>query len=594
MSSDPRSVAFNDKAPEAERFEAMSSLQQTYLPTASELIPRDEIQAVIDHINQGLEDAAIMAKGMSVPFPGRADPVPSSGPRAVMLDTLQTTNLGDYYDKNSAMNFEPLRDLVLRTPLLSMIVQTRVRQVARFCQPSEDGGLGFTIAHEDPHQTLEGEDAEAGKQLRKFFKNCGWEFNPRKRKLLGRDTLTQFMAKSVWDSMALDSAPIETEMKRGRDLGMDGFYAVDGSTIRLCTDQGYDGDDKVFALQVNQGRIACSFTHDQLIYEVRNPRSDVRCAGYGMAEPELMVRIITGWLNALTYNSNGFDMNSIPKGLLHLSGDYGPQDLVSFKRQWGQMTKGISNSWNLPVLISKDQESKASFEKFGVEFNEMAFSKWMTFLTSVACSLYSISPEEINFDSFSSQSSQLGGTDPETKIEESKDKGLRPLLSYYEAMFTDYVVSSFSDHLCFRFVGLDAQDPKQKWEEDKTAMTWGELRKRRGDPPLEDKTFESLPLNPSFIGPWQAKMQAEQQAQMQAQQPGPDYGEEGAGDGGGDFGGGGDGEEAPPEAGQDETADAAAQGAAIEDDPTGGGGGEDFGKALDGLAYRLGEWNAPA
>ena len=29
------------------------------------------------------------------------------------------------------------------------------------------------------------------------------------------------------------------------------LYAVDGSTIRLCTEDGYEGDDEIFALQVD-------------------------------------------------------------------------------------------------------------------------------------------------------------------------------------------------------------------------------------------------------------------------------------------------------------------------------------------------------
>jgi hypothetical protein len=219
----------------------------------------------------------------------------------------------------------------------------------------------------------------------------------------------------------------------------------------------------------------------------------------------------------------------------------------------------------------------------------------MSFLTSIACALYSIAPEEINFDSFSSQSSQLGGADPETKIEASKDKGLRPLLSHYEAKLSDFMISDFSDHLCFRFVGLDAEDPKQKWEEDKTAMTWGELRMRRGDPPLEDKSLESMPVNSAFIAPWQMKMQMQMQAEQAKQQPGPDYGDNGGADGpagGGDFGGGQQPAQPGAEEGQDASAGASAEGAAIDTDGAPSGG-DDFGKALGGLVYRLGEWHGP-
>jgi hypothetical protein len=425
---------------------------------------------------------------------------------------------GEYYERQSGLTFDGLRDMVLGTPLLSGIVGTRIRQVQRFCQPSEDGGIGFTVCHQDPHAKLAGEDRKLAEDLTKFFKNCGWEFRPRRRKALKRDSFTQFMAKNVWDSLALDSAPIETVMKRGRNDGIDGFHSFDGTTVRLCTEDGYNGDDEIFALQVLQGRIATTFTHDQLIYEPRNPRSDVRCAGYGQAEPELLIKIITGWLNALSYNTKGFDQNAIPRGLLHLVGNYGDQDVVAFKRYWNMMVKGINNAWALPVMVSKDQDSKVSFEKFGVEFDEMMFSKWMSFLGSVACCIYGIAPEEINFESFSSGKSSLSGSDTEAKLADSKDRGFRPLMSYYEAEFTDFMVGEYSERLCFRWVGLDDEDPKQKWEEDKIALTWGELRLRRGDGPLPDPTFEDMPVNPSFIGPWQAKMQAAMAPQQPADQ----------------------------------------------------------------------------
>ena len=77
------------------------------------------------------------------------------------------------------------------------------------------------------------------------------------------------MSKSVRDSLVMDSAPIELEWKRDKSKGIDGFYAVDGATIRLCTEKVYDGDDTIFALQVVEGMITSAYTHDDLIYENR-------------------------------------------------------------------------------------------------------------------------------------------------------------------------------------------------------------------------------------------------------------------------------------------------------------------------------------
>lgn len=39
------------------------------------------------------------------------------------------------------------------------------------------------------------------------------------------------------------------------------------------------------------------------------------------------------------------------------------------------MVKGINNQWALPVLFSENKEGDASFERFGIEFNEMYFAK---------------------------------------------------------------------------------------------------------------------------------------------------------------------------------------------------------------------------
>ncbi|MBV9201317.1 MAG: hypothetical protein JOY83_16635 [Alphaproteobacteria bacterium] len=113
---------------------------------------------------------------------------------------------------------------------------------------------------------------------------------------------------------------------------------------------------------------------------MRNPRADVRLAGYGLGEPELLIRVVTGFLNAMSYNIAGFDQNAIPKGILQLTGDYGAEDLAAFRRYWNAMVKGINNAWALPVLTSKDPDGKATFTPFNVEFNEMHFSKWMTLL----------------------------------------------------------------------------------------------------------------------------------------------------------------------------------------------------------------------
>jgi len=524
-------TAFDQTALAAERFDAQLELQKSAIDPSS-VIPSENMRVIIDAIMRQSQEQELMKSNVVVPFPSKNSG--KKGIQSVVLDDLNYGITGDYIERPGAMNFNVLRSMVEQTPVLSAVVMTRVRQMQAFCKIQESGfGPGFVVRHANVSHKLTDEERKTTELLQRFFLNCGWEFNPRQRKRLGRQSLRQFVALSVRDSLSMDSAPIETELKRNKALGMDGFYAVDGATIRLCTEEGYRGDDEIFALQVVQGNIRTAYDFNGLIYEPRNPRSDVMSAGYGLSETELLIKVVTGFLNAMTLNIRGFSDNSIPKGVLHLSGNYSEADLASFKRYWNGMVKGVNNAWSVPVLVSKDQESKAEFENFGVEFNEMMFSKWMTFLTSIICAIYGMSPAEINFDSFSGgNTSPLGGSDTAEKLAASKDSGLRPLLSYYESIFSDYILADFGDSYVFRWTGVDADDADKRHELKKLTMSVNEMRAELGMD-AQSASWGDAPLNPSLIGPWTQEQQA-------AQQPGPDmqsHEQEPGFDGGDDPGG---------------------------------------------------------
>lgn len=524
MSDSAAQLAFDQSAPQEERTAALSELQKGAAPSAlSDLLPSDAVRDVISHINADFEEQA-MRKAINpnvVPFPSKRSEKGERGMQSILLDDWQLSIQGDYWERPSALGFDSLRMMVDQTPILNAVVMTRIRQVQRFCRVSEKNtdAPGFEIRHIDKRHQLESAELESIQLLNRFMSNCGWEFSPRKRKALRRDSFSQFMAKAVRDSLTLDSVGIETEWKRDKNLGIDGFYAVDGGTIRLCTEEGYRGDDEVFALQVVQGRVSTAYTFEDLIYEPRNPRSDVRACGYGLPETELLIRVVTGFLNAMTYNIKGFDQNAIPKGMLHLSGNYTSEDINAFKRYWNSMVKGVNNQWSLPVMVSKDQDSKASFEKFGVDYNEMYFSKWMTFLTSIICAIYGMSPQEINFDSFTGgNTSALSGSDTSEKLAASKDSGLRPVLSYFENLFTDYITQEFSDKYVFRWTGLDPADADKKHEIRKMVLTVNEARAEEGYESMEGPLGDA-PLNPSLVGPWMQMTQQQDQPQDFGQPP---------------------------------------------------------------------------
>lgn len=496
-------LAYDPAAPTAERQAAGAELAKAYVPYTGEMIPTPEIQRVVDYIQDQYEDAALFAKAKVIRFPGSNQREPrQQGPQSAFLDPYSIVAYGDYFERPS-MQFELMRRMVDETPVLGAVIFTRMRQVQRFCAPQEDDGPGFSIRHIDrEHQANKAELAHM-QELMRFLQHCGGEHRPLARKKLGRDNFASFVAKVARDSLILDAAAIETERKLGGKREIQGIYAVDGSTIRLCTEDGYKGDDRFFAVQVVQGNLVTAYTYDDLIYEPRNDNSDIRRLGYGLSEVELLIKVVTGFLNAMTLNLKGFSDNAIPKGILHLVGDYAEADLAAFKRYWSAMVKGVNNAWSLPVMTSRDPNSKAEFAGVGIEFNEMYFSKWMTFLTSMICALYGMSPAEINFDSFTAgNTSALSGSDTAEKIASSKDSGLRPLMSYLENLFSDYIIADFDENLVFRWTGLEPADQEKRHELRKLVLTVDEIRAQEGYDAMEDKQLGSAPINPSLVGPW--------------------------------------------------------------------------------------------
>ncbi len=496
-------VAYHPQAPADEQQDAMREAQQTAMP---QCVP--DMLPVINYINEQREHQELhkaLEKQHLIPFPTKPK-MGDKGMQSVYLDDRRIQMLGEYYEPPAAFQFDMMRAMVDKTPVLASLILTRQRQVKRFCRVQEAGkGPGFAIKLKNSEEKLGDSEKQSIQLLESFLTNCGWESNPRQRARLKRDNFSSFMAKQIRDSLILDSAPIETEYKRDKRQGIDGFYAIDGSTIRLCNERGYEGEDEIFALQVIQGNVRAAYTYNDLIYVPRNPRSDVMVGGYGMSETELLVQTVTGFLNAMTYNLKYFDHNAIPKGMLHLSGDYSQEDLGSFKRYWNAMVKGINNAWTLPVMVSKNQESKASFEKFGVDVDDVMFAKWMTFLTSMICAIYGMAPDEINFESFTTGTSSLSGNDTEEKLINSKDKGLRPLMAHFEDVISDYIISEFGDKYVFRWTGMDDLSPEQAWVEEQALCTVNEARKARGK---EEVEWGDAPLNSVTIGVYMQGQQA--------------------------------------------------------------------------------------
>lgn len=425
-----------------------------------------------------------------------------------------------YAEKPLAGGFGLLRDAINNVEVIGAIIQTIVRFVLQFCQPErEKEAEGFQLLRKDGEKLTKRDEAEVAR-LEEWLLNCGEEFDPRKRKYAGRHDMQGYVARLLRDSLGADACPVETERSNSNKIV--GLYNVPFDTIRLCTEEGYEGDDRICAVQVINDTPWVAYTLDDIIYEIRNPRTDLWVHGYGQSETEQCLKFWTAFLNTFNFNDAGMNRNSVPRGLLTLFGEYDRRQLNDFTRNLHTMLHGAMKRWNLPVLAAKTKEGGAQYTKIDQDFNEMFFAKWMSFLVSIPCAFWGIHPTEINIDAFSAQAtSSLSGKDTGEKYARSRDKGLIPALEFLKRHYNTWILPSLTTKYRLEFVGLNEEDAQQKQERIKLSSTVDELREIDGRPPHPDPVMGAAPTNAAFM---QLYMAQQQQQGLGQQAGGEDYG----------------------------------------------------------------------
>jgi hypothetical protein len=254
-------------------------------------------------------------------------------------------------------------------------------------------------------------------------------------------------------------------------------------------------NDEVKYVQVIDGTVKSWFTANELAFGVRNPRTSIYLQPYGFSELEQLITQITSHLYAEEYNMRYFSQGGTTKGIINLKQDpngvMNTEQLESFKRQWRSQVSGITGAWKTPVL---QVPNGIEYINVAQSNRDMEFSQWMNYLVNICCAVYQIDPAEINFSNNGGVNSNGGSglfeNSNESKLKNSKDKGLRPLLRFYESLVNKYIVSRFSDELTFAFVGIDEKSEDEKVElstkEVKSFKTIDEVRAEYNLEPLPD------------------------------------------------------------------------------------------------------------
>jgi hypothetical protein len=405
------------------------------------------------------------------------------------------------------------------------IVFTRTHQVGTFLRPyreDDNNPLGYRWLREDGEKLTDDDKKECAR-LDGILQMCGTERDPTKFNWEHQRTLlAEFAEALVANSLIADSCPVEVEPLLGRPDKVAGWYALDFRTTRLAFESGYEGDDRIVAVQLapeSGGVPIVGFERTEFIHSVRNPRANVYYGRYGKSELEAYVKAATAYLNACTFNAANQDRNSLPRGFLTLYGRFDMTQLLTFKEQWNALVRGAARRWALPVLVSESrQEGGAAYTPVDTQLSEMYLTKWIIFNVSLLCSFYGVDPIELNMEAFTAKQSSLSGKDTSEKLQSSHDRGLIPLMLWLEEWFNTYLIPRLTKKYRLTWVGLFPDDEERKFERQKLTLTVDEMRQIDGEDPHENPQIGQAPVNPVHMSTYMMGLQ--QQQQQQQQQPG--------------------------------------------------------------------------
>lgn len=445
---------------------------------------------------------------------------PAQAAQALMEDPFSILDSMGYKERPTSLSYDVLRRMASKDAVISAIVLTRVNQVSTFTKPARFSrdGVGFEVRLRDLEGETTDEDKETMYAIERFIENTGFHRD------MARDSFDTFVRKIVRDRLVYDQVAFEIVPDRAGNPAE--MLAVDASTIRLATEDILPENGKklkkneiIKYVQVINGVVSAQFTEEELAFGTSNPRTDIHVGGYGFSELEMLIHQITSHLWAEEYNSRFFSQGGTTKGILNLKGTaenpVSRHQLANFKRQWLSQVSGMTGAWKTPVMSVDGLE----YINVSQSNREMEFEKWLNYLINTACAVYQIDPSEINFPNrggaTGSSGGGLGDGGIEDRLNNSRDKGLRPLLRFIESLINRHIVSKFDDRFVFTFAGFDQKSEKekldQKNQEVKFLRTVNELRVEEGLEPLEDG---DIILDPVYM---QFKAQQAQAKMMEGQ-----------------------------------------------------------------------------
>lgn len=229
---------------------------------------------------------------------------------------------------------------------------------------------------------------------------------------------------------------------------------------------------------------------------VEHERTDFLGRGYGCPPAEILLNTLSVMALAEKFQRNYLDDNFIPAGVLSVSGTvWDNVEMREMIQQMLMLNSGSDAFWRILTLFFtgtspgdgvKFQPLRSATGGTG-EISAMLSQNSET--RAMICAVFGIDPEVLGFESHSVKGSSLNSADPQSKFDNSLDKGFIPPMTSIESSFSTDIIGRFDMDFVFEFVNLDPKNAAADEEMATKLMTRGFTMNQVADLRDEERLF---------------------------------------------------------------------------------------------------------
>ncbi len=206
-----------------------------------------------------------------------------------------------------------------------------------------------------------------------------------------------------------------------------------------------------------------------------------------------------------SHNSKFFTNGYAARGILSLKGNMTQGDLTKFQRLFYNAINGSTNAWRTPIVAGLDD---VKWIPLSGTAKEMEYINFNNHIMRIICSQFQIDPVELGLDYLITNSNRgvSSSTGNKEKINFSKERGLYPLIMFFEDLVNNKIIPEIDPILAakykFIFRGYTDDTPALEINRSQAEMSLylsqNDLLRRAGKPTIKDPIAD-IPLNKAFL-----------------------------------------------------------------------------------------------